>query len=118
ISSWSLTFYDQPASPLPLTGAANPISCSAPDYDGDGRADVAVYRRQTGQWFILQSGASGAVTQLTWGAPASSGLGDIDVPADYDGDGVTDVAVYRQATGEWFIRQSFDNTLRQVSFGA
>jgi subtilisin-like proprotein convertase family protein len=118
INSWSLTFYDQPASPLPLTGATNPLSCSKPDYDGDGRADVAVYRPQTGQWFILPSGTSGAVTQLAWGAPASSGLGDLDVPADYDGDGVTDVAIYRRATGEWFIRQSFDNALRQVSFGA
>ena len=56
--------------------------------------------------------------QLNWGAPASSGLGDIDVPADYDGDGITDVAIYRQATAEWFIRKSFDSSLQQVSFGA
>jgi hypothetical protein len=28
------------------------------------------------------------------------------VPADYDGDGATDVAVYRNATGEWFVAYS------------
>jgi hypothetical protein len=27
----------------------------------------------------------------------------VPVPADYDGDGRTDVAVYRGTTGEWFI---------------
>jgi hypothetical protein len=28
---------------------------------------------------------------------------DVPAPADYDGDGSDDLAVYRQATGEWFI---------------
>jgi subtilisin-like proprotein convertase family protein len=120
ISSWSLTIYDQPsaAAPLPTTSAINPIPCGAPDYDGDGRADVAVYRPTTGDWFISQSGVSGALLPVPWGAPSSFGVGDIPVPADYDGDGITDVAVYRQATGDWFIRRSFDLTLLQVAFGA
>jgi hypothetical protein len=26
------------------------------------------------------------------------------VPGDYDGDGATDLAVYRNSTGEWFIQ--------------
>jgi hypothetical protein len=115
ISSWSLTIYDDAAASLPTTSAVNPVPCGAPDYDGDGRADVAVYRPTTGDWFIVQSGSSGTFTSLLWGAPSA---GDIPVPADYDGDGITDVAVYRQATGEWFIRRSFDLTLLQVSFGA
>jgi subtilisin-like proprotein convertase family protein len=118
ISSWSLTIYDDASVSLPTNSALNPIPCGAPDYDGDGRADVAIYRPQTGQWFILNSGASGTYQQITWGAPSSQGLGDIPVPADYDGDGITDVAVYRQTTGDWFIVRSFDNSVQQVNWGA
>ena len=66
-----------------------------------------MYRPQTGEWFISQSGSSGAPRVIGWGAPASSGLDDVAVPADYDGDGITDAAVYRRTTGEWFMTWSF-----------
>ena len=46
----------------------------AADYDGDGKADVAVYRRTTGDWFILNS-ATSTLRQQPWGAP-----GDVPVP--------------------------------------
>jgi hypothetical protein len=77
------------------------LPCPA-DYDGDGNADLAVYRGPTGQWFILQSSGAG-YTELHWGAPS---LRDVPIPADYDGDGKADIAVYRQTTGEWFINPS------------
>jgi subtilisin-like proprotein convertase family protein len=118
ISAWNLTFHTQPASPQPRPTGLNPQGCTAPDYDGDGRTDVAVYRPTSGEWFISQSGQGGAVRQLAWGAPSSSGLGDTATPADYDGDGVTDVAIYRAATGDWIIARSSDSGVSQIAFGA
>ena len=68
------------------------------DYDGDGQADVAVYRQTTGQWFVYGSTA-GQLAPIQFGSPV---LDDIPVAGDYDGDGRADVAVYRKSTGEWF----------------
>ena len=41
---------------------------------------------------------------VRWGAP-----GDIPVAGDYDGDQLSDVAVYRPSTGEWFFLTSTSN---------
>ena len=62
------------------------------DYDGDGKADVAVYR--DGAWFIIRS-SDGGVTFVSWGGLPE----DIPMPADYDGDGKADVAMYRAGRG-------------------
>ena len=37
------------------------------DYDGDGKADLAVYRRSTGQWLVQQSRAGPRV--VSFGQP-------------------------------------------------
>jgi uncharacterized delta-60 repeat protein len=80
------------------------------DFDGDGRADVSVYRPSDRTWYIDRSQAGFAATQF--------GLAtDKMAPADYDGDGKADVAVYRPSEGNWYILNSSNSSLTVRSFG-
>jgi hypothetical protein len=88
------------------TFAGRIITTGPVDFDGDGTTDIGIYRQSTGTWYILESSRGYNITNalsVTWGNPA---LFDIPATGDFDGDGKTDIAVYRQSTGEWFILTS------------
>lgn len=79
------------------------------DFDGDGRADAAVFRPSDGVWYMLQSRDNSSKAER-WGLST-----DRLVPGDYDGDGITDLAVFRN--GVWYIRRSSDGTIRIINWG-
>jgi hypothetical protein len=74
------------------------------DYDGDLRADPAVWRAGAGTWFVLQS-STNYTTHIAhnWG---KASLGDQPVQGDYDGDGMADLAVWRPGSGTWYVLTS------------
>lgn len=94
------------------------------DYDGDGKADIAITRNSGGAlyWWILQSRDGLRVERWGGGGPPMSG--DNPVPADYDGDGKADLAVIRY-TGPvqppppytWYILRSSDGNWIVKQFG-
>ena len=84
------------------------------DYDGDGREDIAVFRRSTGVWYIIES-STGTPRIEPFGA-----VDDFPSVGDYDGDGRSDLTVVRVETGQrvWYIRQSSDLVVRRVVWGS
>lgn len=61
------------------------------DFDGDGKADLAVRDAGDGTWNLGRRAEP-------FGEPE-----DLAVPADYDGNGVVEMAVFRPSTGEWIV---------------
>lgn len=103
-------FFTAPRNALFRLKASNQIRTLF-DYDGDGKADVSVFRPSSGVWF-LQRSQNGFFAQQ-WGASS-----DLIAPADFDGDGKTDLAVFRPSNGAWFIVNSTNSTVTSVQFGA
>lgn len=77
-----------------------------------GVSNPAVARLVNGTWFfnILESGGNTRVE--IWG-----GNGDIPAVADYDGDGLFDIAVYRPSTNKLFSINSSDGVIQILEFG-
>jgi hypothetical protein len=88
------------------------------DYDGDGLADPAVYAPATAYWQVLLSGSLAALGHYTWWGGIAGNINGTPVPADYDGDGKADFALYHQDTGTWeFFLSTQDYQLSQRHFG-
>ena len=93
------------------------------DFDGDNKTDLAIARSASSSaqttWVVSNSG--GTSFGMQWGLGTGIG-GDVATPADFDGDGKTDVAVWRpddlgSGKAVFYIFQSLNSTVRADQFG-
>lgn len=88
---------------------------SKADFDGDGKADFAVWRGAESNWLIIKS-SNGTLSTTPWGS-SNSPYNDVPVLGDYDGDGKTDLAVWRPSEGNWYIKRSSDGNSQTIAWG-
>jgi hypothetical protein len=98
--SWWLALPNRPPGLARQWGLSGDMPVSS-DYDGDGKADFAVWRPSLANWYIIPSGNPGTPTVRQYGLP-----GDIPIPADYDGDRKVDLAVWRPSLADWYVIRS------------
>jgi uncharacterized delta-60 repeat protein len=79
------------------------------DFDGDGKADIGVFRPANGSWYIRLS-SNGSLSALQWGTS-----GDLPEPADFNGDSRNDFVVYRN--GIWYITYFGNSNTQAMQFG-
>jgi hypothetical protein len=147
IGSWAGGFGEDRLSVWQYSGSIKPtwidnMPLNQSDYDGDGKADIALWHPATGE-FKLQKGVAAKIGK--WGDTPVSGdydgdgkvehavvqrtkckskwifedktikfgqFDDIPVPLDYDNDGKADIAVFRKDTATWYFKGK-----KKVAFG-
>jgi subtilisin-like proprotein convertase family protein len=119
--TWYLAPTNSPGTAIQF-GLAGDIPMAL-DIDGDGFAELCVWRPSTGTWF-MRNRITSSSTSAVFGLP-----GDIPVGvrpqlpstprSDFDGDGLSELTVFRPSNGTWFMKFSSTGfvTSGQTQFG-
>ena len=101
--------------PTPTPPTARNAALNLLDFTGDARADYVVFRPSNNFWYINPSSAANGL--MFTGQAFGNAATDVLTPGDYDGDGITDLAVWRRTTGTFFVLRSSDGTVAVQQFG-
>ncbi|MGH9839712.1 MAG: FG-GAP-like repeat-containing protein, partial [Blastocatellia bacterium] len=82
----------------------------AGESDGEGQTRGAEI-----EWQIIVGGEGETQSVLYGGSGAP--YFDVIAPGDYDGDGETDLAIFRRANGHWLIKRSTDGGVTDLQWG-
>ena len=94
------------------------------DYDGDGKSDFMNLRVNDNNdliWYLMTR--TGATSQTRWGKAGLTGFDEFITQGDYDGDGSTDIAIWRrdnanQDNSYFYVLRSSNQSLQTYEFGA
>ena len=86
--------------PVNYSGVATPTAVTVGDINNDGKRDV-IFAQTGGIWRLLSKCA------LSRGAHTP----------DFDGDGITDISVFRPSNGTWYLLYSSNGSFRAIQFG-
>ncbi len=87
------------------------------DWDGDGKTDIAVVREGTTPtsnltWYVRRS-LDLQLSVVLWGVTGT----DLTVQNDYDGDGKTDYAIWRNSDGRFYILNPVNGSISVIGWG-
>ncbi len=102
-STNSTVFLELPAGHVPVLVG---------DLDRDASAELTSYKEQVPRLVRRRNLVSGIATDVQFGIS-----GDIYAPADFDGDNVGDLTIFRPSSGDWWWIRSSDGTVAVVHWG-
>jgi glucose/arabinose dehydrogenase/phenylpyruvate tautomerase PptA (4-oxalocrotonate tautomerase family) len=102
---------------LRIVGSSGPPG-PEPDFTGDGRADLAIHDRQTGDWYLGVSTGTGFRIEAWVNGFGNRGE-DVEqvLVGDFTGDGKTDAAVHDRQSGDWYVGVSTGTGFRIERWG-
>ena len=94
-------------------GASTDIPVTG-DFDGDGKADITVFRPSNGTFYSLRTLTNPNTVAASFTAVAFGQAGDIPAIGDYDGDGTSDITVFRPSNGTFYVTRSTGGFTQQA----
>jgi hypothetical protein len=74
------------------------------DFDGDGKVDVALHDRTTGDWWVgLSTGTTFSISRWAMNFGNLGYERERVLVGDFTGDGKDDIAIHDTVTGDWYI---------------